>query len=193
MRDRLAEIRDFLPLIAEEQRDQLAEALDIAHVAAHDLLTVLDQDGGFGILENDIVLRIALGEFFPDFLVEIVGGVLGLPIAERHAQVVQDGSVGPDAVLLRRQKFVLGHEDEIGAAGAGLQQVLEGFGNDAFGDGAGEFFQAVDFVEIILNQNLVHESRSRRRELIGGARGGQCGAATKNFRAAGGAVLPRSV
>jgi hypothetical protein len=37
------------------------------------------------ILEDDVVLRIALTEFLLDLLVEIVLLVLGLPIAERES------------------------------------------------------------------------------------------------------------
>ncbi len=83
LRHRLAEFGDFLPLITEKQRDEMAELLGVAHVAARDLLAILDQDDDFRILENNIVLRVALAQLFGDSDVEIVGAVLGLPIAER--------------------------------------------------------------------------------------------------------------
>ena len=52
------------------------------------------------VLEDDVVLRIALAEFLLDLLVEIVLLVLRLPIAERHAQLVHKRAVGVDALFL---------------------------------------------------------------------------------------------
>ena len=49
------------------------------------------------VVEDDVVLRIALAEFFLDLLVEVVVGVLGLPIAERDAQRIHERAVGIDA------------------------------------------------------------------------------------------------
>ncbi|HEV2512453.1 MAG TPA: hypothetical protein VGV58_23010 [Bosea sp. (in: a-proteobacteria)] len=99
-------------------------------------MPVLDQHRRLGILEDDVVLRIALGQLLANFLVEIVGGVLRLPIAERHAQIVQDRAVGPDTVLLRRFEFVLADEVQMVLLGPGLEQILERLADDAFGEGA---------------------------------------------------------
>jgi hypothetical protein len=54
---------------------------------------VLDEGGGNRILKNDVVARIALLEFLGDFRVEIVLFVLGLPIAERHTQGVEQRAI----------------------------------------------------------------------------------------------------
>ena len=79
-----------------------SSASRVRHRAAQHLLPVLDQNRRFRILEDDVVLRIALRQLLADFLVEIVGRVLGFPVAEGHAQIVEDRAVGADAVLLRR-------------------------------------------------------------------------------------------
>jgi hypothetical protein len=46
---------------------------------------------------------------------------------------VQDGAVGPDAVLLRRDEFILVDEMQVGLPRPALEKILKGFGNDAFG------------------------------------------------------------
>ena len=97
--DRLAEIGDLRPLVAEEQLEQLLQLRRVVDAAAHHLLLVLDQDRFVRVLEDDVVLRIALAEFLLDLLVEVVLLVLGFPIAERHAQRVQQRAVGIDAGL----------------------------------------------------------------------------------------------
>jgi hypothetical protein len=84
-----AEIGDLLALEAEEQLEQLLQLDGVGHVAAQHLFLVLDEHGGAVVAEDDVVLRVALLELLGDLFVQVVGGVLGLPVAQRHAQLVQ--------------------------------------------------------------------------------------------------------
>jgi hypothetical protein len=93
LRHRLAELGDLGPLIVEEEIEQPFQRVRVVDRAAHHLLSVLDQNGGRAVFEDDVVLGIALEEFLGDFLVEIVRFVLGLPIAERQAQVIEQRAV----------------------------------------------------------------------------------------------------
>ena len=67
------------------------------HVRAHGLGAVLEEDGGEGVLEDDVVAGVATVELGLDFGVEVVVAVLGLPVAPGHAEGVADGAVGPVA------------------------------------------------------------------------------------------------
>jgi len=96
-----AEFGDLGAFPGEEQRQEPAERVNIRHRAAHDLDPVLDQHRRFAVLEQDVVLRIAVAQLLFDLAVEDVGGVLRLPVALRHAQFVQHGAVQLDDVLLR--------------------------------------------------------------------------------------------
>ena len=87
-------------LVAEEQLQQLLQLRRVVDPAAHHFLLVLDQHRFVRVLEDDVVLRIALAEFLFDLVVEVVVLVLRLPIAERHAQRVKQR-----AVRRRRRSF----------------------------------------------------------------------------------------
>ena len=66
------------------------------------------------VLEDDVVLRIAAPELVLDLLVEIVLLVLRLPIAERHAQLVQQRAVDEAAVAGSPVlDLVFGNEDQV--------------------------------------------------------------------------------
>ena len=67
------------------------------HVHPHRHVPVLDQDGSAGVLEDDVILGVAPVELALDFGIQVVAGVLGLPVAPGHAQGVLDGAVGNDA------------------------------------------------------------------------------------------------
>ena len=57
------------------------------HVGPHGLFAVLDQDGGPGVLEDDVVARVAAVELARDLGVQVVAGVLGLPVARAMRRV----------------------------------------------------------------------------------------------------------
>ena len=94
---RLPELLDLRQLVVEEAADDPVKVAGAGHVGPHGLFAVLDQDGGPGVLEDDVVARVATVELAGDLGVEVVVGVLGLPVASRHAQRVLDGAVGHDA------------------------------------------------------------------------------------------------
>jgi hypothetical protein len=91
-----------------------------------------------------------------DFLVEIVVLVFRLPIAERHAQRIEQRAVGIDAGLLQRLVFVLGNEDQVARPAPVLEQRLERLADDALARRAGDAAQRLQFVEIVLDEKLAH-------------------------------------
>ena len=96
--DRLAELRDLRALVAEEQAQQLLQRIDVIHLAADDLVAVLDQHRLGAVLEDDVVLRVATLELVRDLGVEVVLFVLGFPVAERQAQFVHQRAVDVTAL-----------------------------------------------------------------------------------------------
>ena len=94
---RLPELLDLGQFVAEEAGDETVQVGGPGHVHPHGLFPVLDQDGSPGVLEDDVVLWVAPVELGLDFVVQVVVGVLGFPVAAGHAQGVLDGSVGDSA------------------------------------------------------------------------------------------------
>ena len=84
----LAELLDLRQLIVQEPRDQSVQLACPRHIDAHCLATVLEQHGGFRVLKDDVVAGVAPVELGLDFGVQVVVGVLGLPVAPSHAQGV---------------------------------------------------------------------------------------------------------
>ena len=144
----------LLPVGHPLQPMQPLQLLGVGHAAAHDFGSVLDQDGGDRVLEDDVVLGIAFGELLLDLGVEVVGGVLRLPVAKGNAEVVQDGAIGTDGGLLVAGHAMLGKEDQTLLTGPRLQHVLEGFADDLFGKGAGEALDAVKVRQVGVDQYL---------------------------------------
>jgi len=136
LRHSLAELGDLGALMGEEQLQESLELGRVVDAAADHLLPVLDENGLARVLEDDVVLRIAATELALDLLVEIVLFVLRLPIAERHAQLVQQRSVDNAPLLCRSLDLVLRHEDQIARAAPALEQVLERFAHHRLSGGA---------------------------------------------------------
>lgn len=129
---RLVEVSDLLPLVRVEADEQRVERVGIVHCDARDFVPVLDQDRGVIVGIDDVVARIAFPRLGGDLGVEIVIGVLGFPIAERHAQRVEQCAVEVDAVLLRRGDCMLGNEQQVVGAAPALEQILERLAQHAF-------------------------------------------------------------
>ena len=85
-----------------------------------------------GGLEEDVIAGIAGGEFFGDFLVEVVGGVLGLPVAVGEGEFVHQGAVEAQGGAGFFQGVLL-HQGEAALFGAVAQEGGEGRGDGAFG------------------------------------------------------------
>jgi hypothetical protein len=161
-----AEIGDLLALEAEEQLEQLLQLGGVGHVAAQHLFLVLDEHGGAVVAEDDVVLRIALLELLGDLFVQVVGGVLGLPVAQRHAQLVQERAIDGDVGLGGGLERVFGQEDQIVLAAPGLEQVLERLAHDGLALAAAGPLDEVELLEVVVDQDLAH---GRARAVISGA------------------------
>ena len=153
---RRAELGDLRPLPGEEQAHQPVQRLHVGHPAAQRLAPVLPQHRRRRVLEDDVVLRIALGELLADLGVEVVGGILGLPEPQRHPQVVQHRAVGIDLALERRLVFQLRHERQPARLRPVLEQVLERLPHDLFRRPPRHPPQPVDLRQIAVDQNLAH-------------------------------------
>ena len=88
LNNRFAEVCDFRSLVPEEEFKQMLEIGNIVNCGPLHLRAVLDQDSSGRVLENDIRLRVAAAKFFCDLFIKIIVLVLGLLIAEWHAQVM---------------------------------------------------------------------------------------------------------
>ena len=91
---RLSELLDLGQFVVEELPHQRVQGGRVGHVHPQGFPLVLEQDGGTGVLEEDVVAGIPLGELVPDFPVQVVVGVLGFPQAAGHAEGVADRAVG---------------------------------------------------------------------------------------------------
>ncbi len=152
--DGLAKAGDFGPLVAEEELEQLLQLRHVGDVAAHHLLAVLDQHGLAAVLEDDVVLRVATLELGGDLGVQVVGLVLGLPVAEGNAQLVQQCAVHVTPFLGGGVEFVLRHEDQVVLATPGLEQVLERLAQHRLAPAAAHLAQAVELGEVLADQGL---------------------------------------
>ena len=99
-------------------------------------MTVLNQDRLSRVLEDDVVLWIATAELGRDLRVKIVLFVLRLPIAERHAQGMNQRAVDVAPVFGRGSDLVFGNEDKIVRARPALEQVFERFAHHRLTVGA---------------------------------------------------------
>ncbi|MES2022895.1 MAG: hypothetical protein V4460_16505 [Pseudomonadota bacterium] len=140
--------------MCEEAREQRIERVGIVHRDAGDFVPVLDQNGGVVVRVDDVVARIALARLGGDFGIEIVVGIFRLPIAERHAQRVEQGTVEVDTVLLRRGDGVFGHEQQIVCATPALEQILEGLAQHTFAPAAGDGAQPIEIGAIFVDECL---------------------------------------
>ena len=143
--DGLLEVFDLRLDVAEELVQQVAKLLGVADIeAGFDLFAVLVEDGRGGVLEDRVGERVAEGDLLADFGVELVGGVLGFPVAAVEVELVAERAVGAD-LFAADAGGELRDEVPVGFFAGGGEQVLEGGAGGAFvGDFvrgvAGEFF-----------------------------------------------------
>lgn len=83
--------------------------------------------------------------------------VLCLPIAERHAQPVEQRPVGINPVALWRDNRVFGDELQVLAFAPAFQQILERFAHDTFAPTARYLAQAVKVGAIFVDQLAAQE------------------------------------
>ena len=140
----LAELLDFGQVIVQEAADQAVQFARAGHVHAHGLGAVLEEDGGLRVLKEDVVAGVAAIELGLDFGVEIVVGVLGLPVAAGHAQGILDGAVGPVPCSGRP-----GAEAGVQLVNQGqLLAVVAAVGVEADGKGAADALLVVGAAEV---------------------------------------------
>jgi hypothetical protein len=99
-------------------------------------------------------------ELLGDLNVEIVFGILRLPIAKRHTQSLKQSAVDIPALFGRGDIFVLGDELQLVRFPQCLEQVLERFTDNGFSFRAGNLLQPVQVSQIGVDKQLTHRSRS---------------------------------
>ena len=104
---------------------------------------MLDQHGLGAVFEDDVVLRVAALELVADLVVEVVVRVLGLPVAEGHAQFVQQRAIDECLSLVALSMLVLGDETQVVLPAPALEQILERLAHDGFALTAADFFDDV--------------------------------------------------
>ena len=87
---------------------------------------VLVEDGAVGGLEEDIGEGVAFGYFGLDLLLQVVGGVFGLPEAMDEGEFVDQCAVCAERLFAGAFELVLLDEVPVIGAGALSQQVGEG-------------------------------------------------------------------
>jgi len=117
---------------------------------------MLDQHRLRAVLEDDVVLRIATLELERDLGVDVVLRILGFPVAEGHAQLVEQCAVDEARVVGGAVELVFGDEHEVVLLAPALEQVLEGFANDRFAVRSADLLQSVEFAEVLVDQDLAH-------------------------------------
>ncbi|MEW6252279.1 MAG: hypothetical protein AB1716_16695 [Planctomycetota bacterium] len=92
----MLELLDLGLDVAEELGQQLGQLRRVLHVHAQDFLPVLEEHGGRRGLEDHVAGRVAELALLRDLVVELVGRVLGFPVAAHEVHVVLERAVGPD-------------------------------------------------------------------------------------------------
>jgi len=86
-----------------------------------------------GGLEEDVCEGVALFELEADFFGEVVVGVFGFPDAVDEGEVVDEGSVGAEGLLVGAFEGVLGYDVPAVGAGAAAEKLFEGEAGVALG------------------------------------------------------------
>ncbi len=123
--DRLLEAFDVGLGMAVEGVEQVGKLPRIVQVGVEGLLAILEEDGSPGVLEDDVVERVAAGRFLADFGREVVVGVFGLPIAVGQIEFVAERAVGIDRPAAAFDGL-LGDERQAVRLGGFAEQLLEG-------------------------------------------------------------------
>ena len=96
--------------------------------SSSDARSGLVEDGALGVLEDDVVARIAFVHLALDFAVQVVVFVLGLPVAVGKVEGVEESAVYDVSSCCGHGSFnaEFGDESEFEFASAGGEQVLKG-------------------------------------------------------------------
>ena len=122
------------------------------HIDPHRLAAVLNQHGGLGVLEEDVVFGVAPVELDLDFSVQVVVGVLGLPVTPCHAQAVLDGAVR--LVARGGLQFRDQYESFPVVTAVGIQAVLKRWANVFFVVRPAELYQLLQLGAVLFDMRI---------------------------------------
>lgn len=105
--------------MSEKLRDQFREFGGVLHLHGQNPLAVLIQNRGLGILENDVAEGITGFALFLDFLFEIVGCILGLPVPSDEVHFVLERPIGTDSFAADFLLLLGNERPAVGLAGIG--------------------------------------------------------------------------
>lgn len=111
--DGFSEVANLRPFVSEERFQQMEELARVFHADPSNLALVLNQNGGASVLVDDVVAGAANRRFLANLFVEVVVGVLGFPIAERHADRVDQGPVDISPVACGCDVFMFSKKNQV--------------------------------------------------------------------------------
>ena len=123
--DGLFEAEDFGLGVGVEPVEELRQFGGVAQLDLRERLAVLEENGLAGVLEDGVLERIAFLLLAGDLGVQVVRGVLGLPVAAGKVVAVEDGGVGTDEPSAGASHPVFGGERPALGQRVG-EQILEG-------------------------------------------------------------------
>ena len=143
------ELPDLRQLVVQEDADETVQLPVPRHIHPHGLVAVLDQHGGLGVLKDDVVSGISPVELGLDLRVQVVVGVLCLPVTPGHPQAVLDGAVG--FVDWRGLQFGDQHQPFPVITAVGIQAVLEGRADVLLVIRTAELYQLLQLGAVLLD------------------------------------------
>ena len=87
-------------LVGKEYAQTFYETSRLGDVFIEDLSGILPDDDALRSLEEDIVLGVSGGELLLDFLLQVVAGVLRLPLAMRKLEIIHQSAINADGVAI---------------------------------------------------------------------------------------------
>ena len=139
--------------VVEERPDEAVEFAGAAHVHAHRLAAVLEEDGGLRVLEDDVVARVAPVELALYLGVEVVVRVLRLPVAARQAERILHRAVRPNAGGQR--EFRHEHHALAVLAAVGVEAVRERGADALLVGGAAELDELLQVLVVALDVGVI--------------------------------------
>ena len=123
--DRLLPRRVLLRAVAEEHLQRLDQLRRVRQVGVQRQPPVLPQQRPLRRLEENVVARVAGRELALDLGRQVVVDVLGLPVAVRQPEIIDQRAVYDDAPVALRADGVFRHQRPAALAGAVFEQSLE--------------------------------------------------------------------
>ena len=144
--DGFLELADLGVLEGDVGGEESVELAVLREGCAEKLAAILIEDGGLGIFEQDVGVRVADIELFGDLGAEVVGGVLAFPEAVIEAEDVFQRAVRPYFFLPAEVVVIqLLDEQEIARAGVGIDEGIHGAAYGGFPRATPKSFDLIDF------------------------------------------------